>query len=85
MEGTITNFRMGRHHQKDSHMVVTVKDVDTKEKAEKLLGKKTVYKTEAGKELNGEVRASHGNSGAVRVVFEKGMPGQAVGKKVEIQ
>jgi ribosomal protein L35AE/L33A len=35
--------------------------------------------------MSGKVAASHGNSGAVRVIFETGMPGQALGQKVKIQ
>lgn len=65
-------------------MVVVVKGVDNKDKAKGLVGKKVVWKSPASKEIKGEIRAAHGNSGAVRVLFEKGMPGQAVGSKVEI-
>jgi len=85
MEAVIKNFKMGRHHQTDNQMIIVVKDVDSKEKAEKLVGKKITWKSPAGKEIKGEVRAAHGNSGAIRVLFEKGMPGQAVGSKVELQ
>jgi len=31
------------------------------------------------------VADAHGNKGAVRVIFEKGMPGQAIANKVEVQ
>jgi len=31
------------------------------------------------------VRSPHGNKGALRVLFERGMPGQAIGTKVELQ
>ena len=84
MEGTISNFRMGRHHQNDRQMIVVVKDMD-KKKAESLIGKKVVWKSPAGKEIKGEVSALHGNKGAVRVIFEKGMPGQCLGTKVKIE
>ena len=84
MKGTITNFRRGRHTQTTNQMIILVDSVDNKEKAEKLVGKKVVWKSPAGKEITGEVRAAHGNKGAVRVLFEKGMPGQAVTTKVDI-
>ncbi|MCB1084399.1 MAG: 50S ribosomal protein L35ae, partial [Simkania sp.] len=44
---------------------------------------KVVYNT-GKKDITGEVRSAHGNSGALRVLFETGMPGQAIGKTVAI-
>jgi large subunit ribosomal protein L35Ae len=84
MEGTIVNFRTARHHQKDNQMVVVAKDV-SKEKAKGLIGKTVVWTSPAGKEIKGKISALHGSKGAVRVLFEKGMPGQAVGAKVKIE
>ncbi|MBW3020632.1 50S ribosomal protein L35ae [Candidatus Woesearchaeota archaeon] len=85
MEGTISNYRGGRHTQKDNQMVIVIEGVNTKEEAEKLSGKTVTWKSPAGKEIKGEVRGSHGNSGAVRAVFERGMPGQSLATKVSIQ
>jgi large subunit ribosomal protein L35Ae len=85
MKGIITNFRRNRHTQKDNHMIVEVEGVDRKDKAEPLVGKEVVWKSPADREIKGKVAAAHGNKGAVRVIFEKGMPGQSVGKKVEIK
>jgi len=84
MEAVIKNYKTGRHVQTDNQMILVVKGVDSKEKAGELVGKKVVWKSPADKEIKGEVRAVHGNSGAIRVLFEKGMPGQSVGSKVEI-
>lgn len=84
MKGVIVNFRGGRHTQYHNHMIIEVEGVDSKEKALKLIGKKAVWKSPAGKELKGEVKAAHGCKGAVRAIFESGMPGQSVGKPVSI-
>lgn len=84
MKGLIANFRMGRHRQTTNQMIVLVDKVDTKEKAAKLVGKKAVWTSPAKKEIKGEVRSAHGSKGAVRILFEKGMPGQAIGQNVEI-
>ena len=65
-------------------MIVYIKEVITKEEASKLVGKTVSWKSPAGKEIKGEVRSAHGNNGAVRILFEKGMPGQAIGDKVVI-
>ncbi len=85
MEGTIANFRRGRHNQSSNQMIVQVASIQSRDDATKLVGKKVVFKTQTGKEITGEVRSAHGNSGALRVLFETGMPGQSVTKKVEIQ
>lgn len=85
MEGIIVNFRRGRTTQKTNHMIINVNSVDSKEKAAKLVGKIAVWKSPAGKEIKGKVASAHGNKGAVRVIFEKGMPGQSIGQKVMIE
>ncbi|MFW6286260.1 MAG: 50S ribosomal protein L35ae [Nanoarchaeota archaeon] len=86
MEGIVINYRRGRKTQTTNQMIVEVKDYD-KEKAKSLVGKKVVYVCEGKqkKEIQGKVSAIHGNSGAVRVLFETGMPGQAIGQKVRLE
>ncbi len=84
MEGVIKNFKRGRKTQTTNQMVVYIKEITSKEAAAKLVGKKVTWKSPAGKEINGEIRSSHGNKGAVRVLFATGMPGQAIGEKVVI-
>jgi large subunit ribosomal protein L35Ae len=67
-------------------MLIGVQGVDTKEKASSLVGK-TVKYTAPGKKkttITGKVSSAHGSKGVVRAIFEKGMPGQSLGQKVEI-
>ena len=66
-------------------MILKVSGVASREDANKLVGKTVVWRSPAGKEIKGEVRSAHGNSGAIRVLFETGMPGQAIGSKVELK
>lgn len=84
MEGIISNYRGARHTQKDNQMIV-ISDATSKEDAEKLVGKTVSWKSPAGKEIKGKVTFAHGSKGAVRVLFETGMPGQSLGTKVTIQ
>ncbi|UCD03505.1 MAG: 50S ribosomal protein L35ae [Candidatus Woesearchaeota archaeon] len=85
MEGIIVNYRGSYKTQHPKQMIIKVKDVDTKEKAAKLVGKKVTWKTKTNKDISGKISAAHGNKGAVRAIFaEKGLPGQALGKKVII-
>jgi len=84
MEGIISSFRRGVHHTYSNQMIVLVNSIDNKDKASKLVGKKVIYNT-GKRDIKGEIRKSHGNSGALRVLFETGMPGQALGSKVKIE
>ena len=84
MEATIANFRKSVHGQKNNHMVLYLKGVDSKDKAKALIGKSVSWKSPAGKEIKGKVSQIHGNKGAVRAIFEIGMPGQSVGTKVTL-
>ncbi|NQU78650.1 50S ribosomal protein L35ae [Candidatus Woesearchaeota archaeon] len=85
MEGVIANYRGSHHTQYNNQMILVIDGVDSKEEAVKLVSKTVVWTSPAGKELKGEIRSSHGNKGAVRVIFETGMPGQSKGTKVKIQ
>ncbi|MCA9459519.1 MAG: 50S ribosomal protein L35ae [Nanoarchaeota archaeon] len=85
MEGIIVNYRRGRKTQTTNQMIVIIPDVD-KEKAAKLVGKTATYTCEGKnkKQIKGTISAVHGNKGAVRILFETGMPGQAIGGKITI-
>ena len=85
MEGVIVNFKGSHKTQVGNQMIVQAKGISSKDDAAKLVGKKVVWSSPAGKEIKGEVRSAHGNKGALRVLFEKGMPGQAIGTKVKVE
>lgn len=85
MKAVIVNFRVAKHTQKDNQMVVQIEGSDSKDKASKLVGKVVVWTSPAGKAIKGKISSAHGNKGAVRVLFEKGMPGQAIGSQVKIE
>ena len=69
-----------------NQMIVQVPGVD-KKKAESLVGKSATFVCEGKNktEIKGKVSAVHGNSGAVRVHFERGMPGQAIGGRITLK
>ena len=85
MEGVIVNFRVGMKTMSHNHMIVYVKSLKKRADAVKLVGKTVVFTTPAKNQIKGKVASAHGNSGALRVIFEKAMPGQAIGKKVTIE
>ncbi|MFT7615774.1 MAG: ribosomal protein L35AE/L33A [Candidatus Woesearchaeota archaeon] len=84
MEGTINSFRRSVTTQSMNQMIIYPKGVSTREDATKLVGKATDYKTSSGKIIKGKVASAHGNSGAIRSIFETGMPGQAIGTTITI-
>lgn len=85
MDALISNFRLGRHTKSNNHMVLIAPSITNREKAEALIDKKVTWKSPSGKEIHGKIASPHGNKGALRAIFEKGMPGQAIGQKVSIQ
>lgn len=84
MQGTIVNYRRGRKTMRGNQAIVLVKGIDSKRKAQTLVGKKVQWKNPRGRLLSGKISAAHGNNGAVRARFNTGIPGQAIGGKVEI-
>ncbi|MBL7206421.1 MAG: 50S ribosomal protein L35ae [Candidatus Aenigmarchaeota archaeon] len=84
MEATISNFRGGKSTQKPNQMILIIEGIDNKSKASQFIGKKVSWKSPAGKEINGKIVSVHGNSGALRARFTRGLPGEALGKKIKI-
>jgi len=83
--GKIIQFRRGRHTIHERHFLIEIPDVKNKEQAGKFVGKEVVWKSPAGKIIQGKVSSAHGNKGVVRAIFEKGLPGQAITTEVEVK
>jgi large subunit ribosomal protein L35Ae len=84
MEAKIVSFRRGIKTQAKRQMIVKVSGVTTRDKARTLLNKNVVWKSPGGKEIKGIITTVHGNSGALRVQFERGLPGQSLNTKLEV-
>lgn len=87
MEGVIVGFRGSRRKRIGNQMVIQIEGVDSKEKAKKLVGKIVSWLAPGKKKttIKGKISAAHGNSGCVRALFERGLPGQSLGEKVKIE
>ena len=84
-EGAISNYKRGRHTIHQKHCILNFPDIETRKDANRLIGRTVVWKSSTGKELKGVITRAHGNNGAVRAHFKKaGVPGQALGTKVQI-
>ncbi|MFO8017492.1 MAG: 50S ribosomal protein L35ae [Promethearchaeia archaeon] len=85
MKGIISNYRQGRHTIHPKQCILVFPEIETRNEANKLIGRTVVWVSETGKELKGKISRAHGNSGAVRAHFkEGGVPGQALGTRVKI-
>ena len=85
--GKVIQFRRGRKTYKPRHFLIEIPETDTREKATKLVGKTVEWKS-TGKEpktITGKISSAHGGNGVVRAIFEKGLPGQAMGTNVQIK
>lgn len=85
MQGILLSYVTGRKHQDMNHLIMEVKEVDSKAKAAGLLGKSVVWLSPAKKAITGRVSNPHGSRGKVKVIFPRGLPGQALGTKVEVK
>ena len=73
--------------RRTKQLIVVSESVDNKAKAVALEAKKVVWVNPIGKKkvtIHGYVSKAHGAKGALRCVFEKGLPGQSVGTKVTV-
>jgi large subunit ribosomal protein L35Ae len=85
MKGKVIQFRRGRHNVHERHFLIELENVNSREKAEKFVGKDVEWKSPSGKIIKGKISATHGNNGIVRAIFEKGLPGQAITTEVEVK
>jgi large subunit ribosomal protein L35Ae len=74
MEGRVSNYRNADSTRNPRHIIIHVDGIGNREKAKALVGKKAVWKSVKAV-ISGKVASAHGNSGAVRVIFERGLPG----------
>ncbi len=87
VKATVIQFRRSRRSYTPRHFLIEIDGTDSRDKAKKFVGKEVVW-TSDGKsqiKINGKIAAAHGNKGVVRAIFEKGLPGQAIGNPVEIK
>lgn len=83
----VVQFRRGRKNYTPRHFLIEMDGINSREEASKFVGKDVEW-TSPGKEpkvIRGKVSSAHGNKGVIRAVFEKGLPGQAIGTDVEVK
>ena len=81
--GTIVNYRIGIGTQKPKECLIQFAHVNSASLACQLINRKVVWK-QGDIKLIGKIAGSHGKKGVVKVKFQKGVPGQALGTTVEL-
>ena len=87
MKGVISAFRGSHKTRTMNHLIIIVQGIEGKAKALPLIGKTVEWHNPEGKDkvvISGKVAAAHGSKGAVRVIFERGLPGQSLGTEVVV-
>ena len=84
MKAKLVQFRRGLKRIHEKHYIIDV-GADTRERAEKFVGKEVSWSSPSGKKITGKIMSAHGNKGMVRAIFEKGLPGQAMNEEVEVK
>jgi len=84
MKAKVLSFRRGKHTQRTNQLLLSVPDVENRSTAAGFVGKRVVWLTKSGKEIQGKIASPHGNNGVLRARFGKGMPGAILGHEIEI-
>lgn len=85
MRAKIVSFRRSRRRQNTRQVILKVENISSKENTKSIIGKTFVWKSSSGKEIKGKISSYHGNSGNVRAILERGVPGQAIGDEVDVK
>ena len=86
VKAKVVQFRRGRKNYTPRHFLIEIEGSNSRESASKYVGNSVSWKS-TGKEskvINGKISSAHGNNGVVRAIFEKGLPGQAIGTEVTL-
>ncbi len=83
VQGVIVNYRVGPKTQRSKECIIHFPHVNSASEASRLIGRKVAW--QCGKNrIVGKIVDLHGKKGLVRARFRKGVPGQALGKPVEL-
>jgi large subunit ribosomal protein L35Ae len=81
--GVIVNYRIGIRTQMSKWCLIQIIGENTASKAGQLVGRKMVLRYGKNSFI-GRIIGLHGKKGVVTVKFRKGIPGQALGARVEL-
>lgn len=85
MKGYIVAFRGSKNTKYERQMIIEVDEINNADEAEEITGNEVEWQNPEGENITGEISSAHGDNGALRAIFTKGMPGQSLGTTVEIK
>jgi len=83
LTGFIVSYRRGPKTQRSKECILKFPNVKSSREAARLIGRKIAWPVGARK-IRGKIVALHGKKGLVRARFRRGVPGKALGTRVEI-
>ena len=83
VQGRIVNYRTGPKAQYSRQCLIEFESVNSGSLAGKLVGQKVTW-TNGATKFVGKITAAHGRNGLVLARFAHGVPGQAMGARVEL-
>ena len=83
LTGLIVSYRTGPKTQRPKECILRFSNIKSSREAARLVGRKVAWPAEERK-IRGKIVALHGKKGLVRACFRKGVPGRALGTRVEI-
>jgi large subunit ribosomal protein L35Ae len=83
IEGVIVSYRRGPRTQKPKECILRFPSIESGSEAAHLIGRKVAWPVGKHK-ARGKIVAFHGRNGLVRARFRTGVPGLALGSRVEI-
>lgn len=83
VNGRITNYRTGPNSQASNVCLIEFEGYKSESLAGKLVGQKVTWKNETKSKI-GKIIGTHGKNGMVKVRFNHGVPGQAIGTIVQL-
>jgi len=81
--GRIVSYRIGIGTQNPKECLIQFAHINSAALADQLINRKVVWKQGVSK-FKGKIVGSHCKKGVVKVKFQKGVPGQALGTTVEL-
>lgn len=83
IQGVIVNYRIGPRTQRPKECIIKFSNVKSPGEAARFVGRKVAWPV-GKRKIRGKIVDLHGKNGLVRVRFQKGVPGQALGTAIEV-
>ena len=81
--GFIVGYRTGPKTQRSKECILKFPKVRSPGEAARLIGRKVAWPV-GERRVRGKIVGLHGRSGLVRARFRRGVPGEAIGTRIEV-